>query len=67
MRAKTLPTKLIAPKIMNVVKKSPTPSVPLKNRKAIAMAGFTGLASRTFSFTPAISMAPKYDPARMIV
>jgi len=31
------------------------------------MAGFTGDASRISNFTPAISIAPRYDPAKIMV
>ena len=36
-------------------------------RMAKAMAGFTGLALMTVSLIPANSIAPKYEPAKIMV
>ena len=64
MRAKALPAKLIVPKIRTLPHAF---AVGLKITNIMAIAGLTGLTSRISSFTPAISIAPKYDPARMMV
>ena len=41
--------------------------VGFQNTMANAIAGFTGLASIELSLMPARSMAPRYEPARMMV
>merc|ERR1712046_536071 len=65
MRAKMLPARLTPQKIQ-IDEKLFSP-LRLKKINQRAMAGFTGLAWRFLDFAPARSMAPRYEPARIMV
>ena len=43
------------------------PDLRFEKVMAKAIAGFTGDALKVVSLTPAINIAPKYDPAKIIV
>ena len=63
-RARADPAKLLPMKIGAEAQFLP---VWFQNRIANAIAGFTGLACKYLSLMPARSIAPRYDPARMMV